>query len=378
MVFRDIGLDTPGMTFNLLNEAIYLEPDEVSTNPITIPILSLDENAHLVDYDHLKQLVLEDGVYDFEDAKQILAEMNDITLESIVTAIPEYEVILNPSITEAVGSYVITPISTNSDVYEFCEAAVSLYEETGNERYLEYLLLEEVPRELITAIAMDKSLKPWEKQDAINSLFRKDRKVEAEKKAKAAAANPPAPAKKKEPSAMGSVMKQAMAITQAKADKAAQERAAKSGGGDSNNNSTSLFGKLKQHAGAAKDEMKAFGKDLKSGAQKEGIGGKVSGIKDAITGHKKAAGATAAVAIAGTAIGAGIYQRLKRLRAQAENEPKTWLAKKIASLRSIYQNYLQKARIAKSQGQASVFQKVASAILGCIDFLMKKMQNAVG
>jgi hypothetical protein len=51
------------------------------------------------------------------------------------------------------------------------------------------------------------------------------------------------------------------------------------------------------------------------------------------------------------------------------------MAKKIASLRGLYSRYMQKAKLAKAAGQASVFQKVAHRILSVIDALMKKMQN---
>ena len=68
--------------------------------------------------------------------------------------------------------------------------------------------------------------------------------------------------------------------------------------------------------------------------------------------------------------------QIAHIKAQAANQSKSWISKKIAALRSIYQNYLQKARIAKANGQASIFQKVASKILGVIDYLTAKLQHA--
>ena len=69
--------------------------------------------------------------------------------------------------------------------------------------------------------------------------------------------------------------------------------------------------------------------------------------------------------------------QIAHIKAQAAHQSKSWISKKIAALRSIYQNYLQKARIAKANGQASIFQKVASKILGVIDYLTAKLQHAV-
>jgi len=68
--------------------------------------------------------------------------------------------------------------------------------------------------------------------------------------------------------------------------------------------------------------------------------------------------------------------QIAQIKAQAAHQSKSWISKKIAALRSIYQNYLQKARIAKANGQASIFQKVASKILGVIDYLTAKLQHA--
>ena len=70
--------------------------------------------------------------------------------------------------------------------------------------------------------------------------------------------------------------------------------------------------------------------------------------------------------------------KLAEIQRQMANAPKSWIAKKIASLRKLYQNYLYKANVAKATGQAGVFTKIAHKILSVIDALMRKMQNIAG
>ena len=98
---------------------------------------------------------------------------------------------------------------------------------------------------------------------------------------------------------------------------------------------------------------------------------------------KKNPGKVAAGAAVAGGIGFGIKKFLDRrkTREYAEHiasQPKGFIARKIAALRSIYSTYLYRARVAKSYGQASIFQKIASAILGVIDFLLEKLENLAG
>ena len=70
--------------------------------------------------------------------------------------------------------------------------------------------------------------------------------------------------------------------------------------------------------------------------------------------------------------------KLAEIQNQMANAPKSWIAKKIASLRKLYANYMYKASVAKATGQAGIFTKIAHRILSVIDALMKKMQNLAG
>lgn len=69
------------------------------------------------------------------------------------------------------------------------------------------------------------------------------------------------------------------------------------------------------------------------------------------------------------------YNTLDRLKKEADNAPRTWLAHKVASLRGLYYKWLEKSRTERDLGKAGIFKKVASRILGVIDYLMSKLQK---
>ena len=65
----------------------------------------------------------------------------------------------------------------------------------------------------------------------------------------------------------------------------------------------------------------------------------------------------------------------KEVMKAAEGKPASWISKKIASLRSMYSNWLQKANTAVNQNQANIFKKIATKIMNVIDKLMAKLQD---
>ena len=120
--------------------------------------------------------------------------------------------------------------------------------------------------------------------------------------------------------------------------------------------------------------------NLKSGA---------AGIKYAAMHNKKAAGAIGLAAVGTAGIGAyglkKLYDKyssqipnLEKIKAQARGKDKNWIGRKIASLRSLYSKWLARANAASDAGQASVFKRVAAAIMNCIDALMRKLENSIG
>lgn len=354
MVIKQNQLETlqANRTFDILNEATYLTDSEASFRVQTVPIISLDEGANLVEYDYLRQMMLEVGV-DLDQAKTILAESHGIDSSSIVTIVPEWELLLNPVLREDVGNFVVTPISPLSDAYFFCETMVSLYEETMDESYLA-LLLEDEKQDFIRRLAADSSLTPADRQKAIESWERKEQAdkdwQQRKKEEKIQQAKDRLEAEKKRTE---EIKKQKQAVE----DRKKQHE-------DAKKESDRLMAERK-----AKEATMSFPEKAIHAVKKKWMG--QSNFTQSVL--KKAAVAAGAVGAGGLAY--GINSRLQRIRAEAANQPRTWLAKKIAALRNIYSNYLNRARMERAQGRAGIFKTIASKILGVIDFLMKKLQH---
>ena len=344
-------------SFEILNKLTYLTEDEASFKPQTVPIISMDEGAQVVEYDYLKQMMLEAGV-DLDQAKAILAEVNGIDSSTIVTVIPEYEVILNPSLMESAGQCVLTPISPDSDAYFFCETMVQLYEETMDESYLS-ILLEDEKQDFIRKLALElragkitraeqqAAIASWERKERADQEYQQRKKEEKIKNAKERweaekERTEEVKRKKKELEEAIKQRKKDHADAKAQSDADLEERRNMS------------FPRKVIHKIATKwNRQSDFTKSV---------------LKTA---------ATAAGAVGAGGLAMNINNRLQRIRAEAANQPHTWLAKKVAALRSIYLNYLNRARVERAQGRAGIFKKIASKILGVIDFLMRKLQHAV-
>jgi len=316
-----------------LDECVYLTEEEASIHPQQLPVVTY-EGYPTIHYNFITQLT-ENYNCSLNDAISILCETNDI--DSLIITIPDYELLANPDILEENVDFVLLPIPEDSLAYQFCETCIDAFAESGDEGWLE-LLLNEADVENVRAIMNDPNLSDEERQRALDSMSRVDSRTSGN-----------------------------TTLTQEKVNQMRQK-------GEDN---LSLFQKGKRTGRRIINDYKGLGYGLKDAMNQKGIGNKLSAVGNAIGQHKAAtAGAALAVGGAGLAIKKYMDYR-KRIEWEAKNKPRTWLAKKIASLRSIYQKYLMRARAAKAQGQASIFQKVASVILGIIDSLMKKMQNAV-
>ena len=71
----------------------------------------------------------------------------------------------------------------------------------------------------------------------------------------------------------------------------------------------------------------------------------------------------------------------EKATAEAKNKPKTWLAAKIASLRSIYAKLQNKWNMERDKNKAGVLKRIGSVILNAIDklaFYLQKAANHIG
>jgi len=280
------------------------------------------------------------------DALTSIAEVNDIIPEMMHVGIDEADIICDPTLINLFedsshDSRVVwvNPISENCLAYKYCSSLLEAYKETGDEDYLLAIIDEaQFGQGKLTEI-MQKAAK--DHADLMNGAHQKaydagDHKAERHLGPKAAAAN----------DMEKSLNKQ---------------------------NINDIETKMKEYHAKQAEEQSKLGYKIKSKGRQA--------LQFAKNNKGKLAVGAGLAAAAGGALAYKSYQnnqemkQVAAIQKQMANAPRSWIAKKIASLRSLYSRYLQRARLAKASGQASVFQKVASKILSVIDALMKKMQN---
>lgn len=336
-----------------LDEQVYLTEQESIISPYQIPIISLNEQ-NFVHFDYIKQFSSTGS--SIESIVDTLAESNNLGNLSI--ALPEYELLANPFLVESNINFELLPISEDSIAYQFCEACIDAFVESGDEEWLDYLL--ENNADTLQNILHQRGERNATNAQAADDYYavrgRIEHEINDEKTRRTNApwmfnddgtpkTNIPSEDKKDKP-----------------AETPPKQTTLQKG-----------LNFIKNSPNNIKTSYKNLGQDVSQGWKEKGI----SGVGNALWKNKKTVAGTAlAVGGAGLALKKFVDYR-KRVAWEAKNKPRTWLAKKIASLRSIYQKYLARARAARDKGQASIFQKVASTILGIIDALMRRLQNAV-
>lgn len=339
-----------------LDEQVYLTEEESLISPYQIPIISLNEQ-NFVHFDYIKQLSSDES--SIESILDTLTETHN--LDNLSIALPEYELLVNPFLIESNINFELLPISEDSIAYQFCEACIDAFAESGDESWLDLLL--EGP---INDIFINANKAREEIQNA-RAGGNSNQEYENDIREKYTRANAQVVSQGMKDAIKANVAKQNTPPTQPTPKQDPEKSAPKA----------SFFQKgIKTIRNAPKHvqvKYQRLGRDVSQGWEKEGV----SGVGKALWKNKGTVAATAAVGgAAGLALKKFVDYR-KRVAWEAKNKPRTWLAKKIASLRSIYQKYLARARAARDKGQASIFQKVASTILGIIDALMRRLQNAV-
>ena len=127
---------------SILDEAVLLDESESVTKLPSIPVV---ENSRLgcgmVSINDLCNLV-EDYDCSFEDAFCSIAEENEIDTDSLAVVVEDYNLIEMPELVDLVPNIVVKPISEDNIVYQFVDACINEYYETGNEDWL-YNILDE-------------------------------------------------------------------------------------------------------------------------------------------------------------------------------------------------------------------------------------------
>ena len=127
---------------SILDEAVLLDESE---SIIKLPSVPVVENSRLgcgmVSINDLCNLV-EDYDCSFEDAFCSIAEENEIDTDSLAVVVEDYNLIEMPELVDLVPNIVVKPISEDNIVYQFVDACINEYYETGDEDWL-YNILDE-------------------------------------------------------------------------------------------------------------------------------------------------------------------------------------------------------------------------------------------
>ena len=124
-----------------LDQYIYLTEQESKTNISTIPVLENSRiGVHTVDFYNV-QKIAEDYGCDYLTAINSIQESNK--LDSIAVVVDESTIIEDASIINELENVIIKPQSENSTAYQFCEEMANAYLESGDEQYLDAIVLDE-------------------------------------------------------------------------------------------------------------------------------------------------------------------------------------------------------------------------------------------
>ena len=317
MLFTEQDLNANN-AWTILENATYLSEDESIVNPQTIPVKEVSRLGYgVVRFDDVEKLS-EDYGCDYIDAMYAIAEASDMNPEYLAVSVPEEDIIAYPEIVNELANIVIQPLSEYDFGYRYVDMCLEAWDNTGDEGYLEAIVddscLYEAAALLEEEEAAQKQTDPtlWQKVKAAPRAL-----WNAEK-------------------AYGSALKTAWgAGNKTEADKAEGDAEGKRG----------FFGRQKD---------------------------RLSAIGSAMWANKKMTAANAAVAGAGAY---GVYRFAKWVK-EARNKPKSWIGKKVAALRSIYQKWMQQAQ--KNPKKAGIIQSAAAKILSIIDALLAQLQRAAG
>lgn len=126
--------------YNLLSEAVYLTEDESFLSPVAVPVV---ENTRLgmpvVNFTDVERLSEENGI-DYGCAVMAIAEANG--LSDVCVAVSESEIIMNPDLCSEMDNIVISEMPDSHVVYQYTEACLDTWLETGNSGYLADFMLD--------------------------------------------------------------------------------------------------------------------------------------------------------------------------------------------------------------------------------------------
>ena len=144
MLFRqsDLAYDPIQEANNILNESVYLDESESITSAKAIPVVeNTNIGAYVVRFNDISCFAEDHGI-SYEDAMNSVAEANSIDIDHLAVAVKETTIMANPSIVNELNNVVVTPIPKTDAMYQFTEACVDAFIESGDVSYMN-LLVEE-------------------------------------------------------------------------------------------------------------------------------------------------------------------------------------------------------------------------------------------
>ena len=144
MLFRqyDLAYDPIQEASNILNESVYLDESEAVVSAKAIPVVENNTiGAYIVRFNDVSTFAEDHGV-SYNDAMSSIAESNDIDTNNLAVAVKETTIMANPGIVNELANVVVTPLPKTDSMYQFTEACVDAFIESGDTSYMD-LLVEE-------------------------------------------------------------------------------------------------------------------------------------------------------------------------------------------------------------------------------------------
>ena len=142
MLFKqsDLAYDPIQEANNILNESVYLDESESITSAKAIPVVENSRiGAYIVRFNDISCFAEDHGV-SYEDAIKSIAEANSIDIDHLAVAVKETTIMANPGIVNELNNVVVTPLPQTDAMYQFTEACVDAFIESGDTSYMDLLV----------------------------------------------------------------------------------------------------------------------------------------------------------------------------------------------------------------------------------------------
>ena len=142
MLFKqsDLAYDPIQEANNILNESVYLDESESITSAKAIPVVENSRiGAYIVRFNDISTFAEDHGV-SYNNAMSSIAESNGIDTNNLAVAVKETTIMANPGIVNELANVVVTPLPKTDSMYQFTEACVDAFIESGDTSYMDLLV----------------------------------------------------------------------------------------------------------------------------------------------------------------------------------------------------------------------------------------------